>query len=94
MSSDNSDTAEPLQRLGERLAALERHVFEQDKEMLALSRQLEQLRSGLLGLRERLSEPSGDRCASVGGDQWASASDIGGDSASAHAYDVERPPHY
>jgi len=79
MSNENADTAEQLHRLGERLAALERHVFEQDKEMLALSRQLEQLRASLLGLRERLSEPS--------------SRDIGGGDVS-HAFDAERPPHY
>jgi len=82
MSSDNADTAETLQRLSERLAALERHVVEQDKEMLAMSRQLAQLRSGLVGLRDRLSDPSGDKC------------DIGGAGAASHAYDPERPPHY
>jgi len=81
MSSDNSDTAEAFQQLGERLAALERHVFEQDKEMLAMSRQLEQLRSALLGLRDRLSEPSNGAGGAVGGD-------------AAHAHDAERPPHY
>jgi len=92
MSNGNadSDTAAALQRLAERIAALERHVFEQDKEMLAMSRQLEQLRSGLLGLRERLSEPSG----SLGGDPCASAGDIGGFSALSAYDDAERPPHY
>jgi len=59
MSNENADTAEQLHRLGERLAALERHVFEQDKEMLALSRQLEQLRASLLGLREPSSRDIG-----------------------------------
>jgi len=83
------DTAEVLQQLADRLAALERHVFEQDKEMLAMSRQLEHLRGGLLGLRERLSDPSSDQCARVGG---GAHDDIGG--AASHAYDVERPPHY
>jgi len=82
MSSDNADTAETLQQLSERLAALERHVFEQDKEMLALSRQLEQLRSGLVGLCERLSEPS----------RGAGDTREGGDFGVPEA--EERPPHY
>jgi len=95
--NSNADTARAFQQLSERLAALERHVFEQDKEMLAMSRQLEQLRGGLVGLRERLSEPSSAPCGSAGGDQWASAGggerDIGGGDV-LHAYAAERPPHY
>jgi len=98
MSNENADTARAFQQLGERIAALERHVFEQDKEMLALSRQLEQLRSGLVGLHERLSEPSGDKCGGLGGDPFASAGggerDLGGGGDAAHAYASERPPHY
>jgi len=83
-----TDTVESLQRLGDRLAALERHVFEQDKEMLALSRQLAQLSSGLVGLRERLSEPSDGGGGSSG--EWQRHSEA--DSGFAHA--AERPPHY
>jgi len=77
--SSNADTARAFQQLSKRLVALERHVFEQDKEMLAMSRQLEQLRGGLVGLRERLSEPSGGAEAAGG---------------AAHDYGAERPPHY
>jgi len=81
MSSNNADTANST-RLAERIAALERHVFEQDKEMLAMSRQLEQLRGAVLGLREQLSEPSRDTAGARSGDDF-------------HPADAEeRPPHY
>jgi len=83
MNPDATPHKETLRRLGERLAALERHVFEQDKEMLALSRQVAQLRGGLLGLRDRLADSGETR----GG--FSAAGGVEG--ADAHA---ERPPHY
>jgi len=96
MSNGNadSDTAALLKKLGERIAALERHVFEQDKEMLAMSRQLEQLRSALLGLRERLSESVVDQCASAVVDDRVSEVGIYGSDAIHLTGADERPPHY
>ena len=50
-----------LERLEEKLAYLERHVAEQDKAMLEMSRDLDALRRELKILRERpMSRDSGD----------------------------------
>lgn len=54
-----------LQRLEEKIAYLERHVVEQDKAMLEMATQLDQLRRELTGLRERVAAtPAPDAAAS------------------------------
>lgn len=45
---------DPLLRLEEKIAYLERHVVEQDKAMLEMSDRLARLQLALAGLRERL----------------------------------------
>ena len=47
---------DPLLRLEEKIAYLERHVVEQDKAMLEMTERLARLQSALVGLRERLPE--------------------------------------
>ncbi|KXU38109.1 hypothetical protein AXK11_01345 [Cephaloticoccus primus] len=74
------EQTEALRSLAERLTALERHVFEQDKEMLALSRELERLRGGLVGLRDSVLGDTGEGVA--------------GGTTSPAASAPERPPHY
>lgn len=49
---------DPIKRLEEKIAYLERHVTEQDKAMLEFAEQLASLRRELKGVRER-SERSG-----------------------------------
>ncbi len=47
-----------LQRLEEKVAYLERHVVEQDKAMLELSDMLERLKAEMMGMRQRMDEPT------------------------------------
>lgn len=47
--------SESRQRLEEKIAYLERHVVEQDKAMLEMATQLDQLRRELTGLRDRVA---------------------------------------
>ena len=47
---------DPLLRLEEKIAYLERHVVEQDKAMLEMTERLARLQSALVCLRERLAE--------------------------------------
>jgi SlyX protein len=47
---------DPVLRMQEKIAYLERHVVEQDRAMLEMSEQLARLRTALLALRERLPE--------------------------------------
>ena len=50
---------EPINRLEEKIAYLERHVTEQDRAMLEMAEDIARLRRELKALRER-SEPRGD----------------------------------
>lgn len=68
-----------LRRLEEKIAYLERHVTEQDKAMLELSREFDALRRELKALRERAPmRAAGEGEAGEGG----------------ATENEERPPHY
>ncbi len=54
-----SDAIDPIARLEERIAWLERHVTEQDKVMLAQGDALRKLAEELTNLRERQDQKSG-----------------------------------
>ncbi|MEY3775413.1 MAG: hypothetical protein RLZZ129_2193 [Verrucomicrobiota bacterium] len=60
---------DPVLRMQEKIAYLERHVVEQDRAMLEMSEQLARLRAALLALRERLPE------AGTGGGEPATPAD-------------------
>ncbi len=48
--------SDPLQKLEEKIAYLERHVGEQDKAMLEMSELLERIKLELVTMRERMED--------------------------------------
>ncbi len=63
---DRTMKSEPLSRLEERLAWLQRHVAEQDKAMLEMAGEIDRLKKQVAELREKPGEPGeapgGDEC--------------------------------